>query len=209
MPELTPKEARLPGSVSELIPGLRAGDREAAGQLWRRYFCSLARLAQSRLNPNRTRAADGEDIAQDVLLEFCRLVAGPDADGPFPRLGTRDNVWAVLARMTAWAAFDHNTKEDRWAEVVAGESAAGEPGIAAAVGPEPNPEFHGGVRELLNRLDDPAHPGQGESLRAVARMRMEGYGDAEIAARLGCSARTIERKVNLIRKIWGAWLAGT
>jgi DNA-directed RNA polymerase specialized sigma24 family protein len=31
---------------------------------------------------------------------------------------------------------------------------------------------------------------------------MEGYNDSEIAARLGCSLRTVGRKLELIRKIW-------
>jgi DNA-directed RNA polymerase specialized sigma24 family protein len=32
---------------------------------------------------------------------------------------------------------------------------------------------------------------------------MEGFKDEEIAAKLGCTLRTVERKVHLIRKIWG------
>jgi DNA-directed RNA polymerase specialized sigma24 family protein len=33
-------------------------------------------------------------------------------------------------------------------------------------------------------------------------MRLEGYSNDEIAARLGCVTRTVERKLDLIRKVW-------
>jgi DNA-directed RNA polymerase specialized sigma24 family protein len=48
---------------------------------------------------------------------------------------------------------------------------------------------------LLGRLRD-------ESLREVARLRMGGYTNEEVADRLGCSLRTVARKVELIRRSW-------
>jgi DNA-directed RNA polymerase specialized sigma24 family protein len=50
-------------------------------------------------------------------------------------------------------------------------------------------------RRLLEALGD-------ETLRQIALLRMEGYNDSEIAARLGCGVRTVGRKLELIRKIW-------
>ena len=50
-------------------------------------------------------------------------------------------------------------------------------------------------RRLLGVLRD-------ESLRVVARLRMEGYSNKEVAGQLGCSLRTIARKVELIRRSW-------
>jgi hypothetical protein len=48
---------------------------------------------------------------------------------------------------------------------------------------------------LLQKLGD-------EGLRTVARLKQEGYTDAEVAGRLRCSLRTVERKLKLIRAIW-------
>ena len=48
---------------------------------------------------------------------------------------------------------------------------------------------------LLARLPD-------ESLRTVALWKMEGYTNAEIAARLGCVTQTVERKLRAIRTVW-------
>ena len=40
-------------------------------------------------------------------------------------------------------------------------------------------------------------------LRALAIAKMEGYTNQEIAERLDCSLRTVERRLHLIRKKWG------
>jgi DNA-binding NarL/FixJ family response regulator len=49
---------------------------------------------------------------------------------------------------------------------------------------------------LLARLADPR-------LRRVAEWKMEGYTNSEIARELGCVESTVERKLQLIRRIWG------
>lgn len=41
-----------------------------------------------------------------------------------------------------------------------------------------------------------------ESLRSVVLWKMEGYTTAEIADKLGCKPRTVDRKLALIRKHW-------
>jgi DNA-directed RNA polymerase specialized sigma24 family protein len=39
-------------------------------------------------------------------------------------------------------------------------------------------------------------------LRAIAQMKMEGYGESEIAERVGCVERAVRRKLQLIRNRW-------
>jgi DNA-directed RNA polymerase specialized sigma24 family protein len=66
-------------------------------------------------------------------------------------------------------------------------------------GSEPTPELAALVadecRGLLARLGE-------RTLRSVAVWKMEGYTNAEIAARLGCIPQTVERKLRAIRRIW-------
>jgi DNA-binding NarL/FixJ family response regulator len=50
-------------------------------------------------------------------------------------------------------------------------------------------------RRLLGVLRD-------DSLRVVARLRMEGHSNKEVADQLGCSLRTVARKIELIRRCW-------
>ena len=71
--------------------------------------------------------------------------------------------------------------------------------FAQVVGDEPSPEFAAMVAEefrlRLEGLKD-------DSLRQVALMRMEGYANEDIAARLDISLRRVERKLEAIRKRW-------
>nr|MCU0979177.1 ECF-type sigma factor [Pirellulaceae bacterium] len=50
---------------------------------------------------------------------------------------------------------------------------------------------------LLERLPD-------ADLRTLAVAKLEGYANAEVAERLGCSMRTVERRLRLIRDLWRA-----
>jgi DNA-directed RNA polymerase specialized sigma24 family protein len=50
-------------------------------------------------------------------------------------------------------------------------------------------------QRLLNLLPD-------ESLREVAKAKLEGFTNEEIADRLQCAPRTVERKLTKIREAW-------
>ena len=71
--------------------------------------------------------------------------------------------------------------------------------LAQFVSAEPTPEFVVMIAEetarKLGSLPDAA-------LRQVAVLRMEGHSNQEIAAKLGCVARTVERKLDVIRSLW-------
>jgi DNA-directed RNA polymerase specialized sigma24 family protein len=41
-----------------------------------------------------------------------------------------------------------------------------------------------------------------DQLRQIARRRLEGYTNAEIAKELGVIERTVERRLQLIRSLW-------
>ena len=66
---------------------------------------------------------------------------------------------------------------------------------------EPTPEFAAMVVEESGRLLDVLG---NDGLRQVALWRLEGYTGDDIAARLGCTRRTVVRRLGLIREIWSA-----
>ena len=72
-------------------------------------------------------------------------------------------------------------------------------GLEAIGGDEPSPELAAQLAEeyqrLMDRLGD-------TTLQQLATWKLEGYTDDEIAARLGCVTRTVERKLARIRRIW-------
>jgi DNA-directed RNA polymerase specialized sigma24 family protein len=194
------------GSVTHWLGRLRAGDHAAAQPLWERYFHRLVGLARQKLRDAPRRAADEEDVALSAFDSFCR---GAE-QGRFPQLQDRDDLWRLLFAFTARKAFDQVRDERRQKQgggAVLGESAllgpegsAGEEaGLEQVLGREPTPAFAAEVAEqcqrLLGRLGD-------DELRAIARRKMEGDTNEEIAARLGCAVSTVERRLRLIRQTW-------
>jgi DNA-directed RNA polymerase specialized sigma24 family protein len=193
------------GSVTQWISQLKAGDRGAAQPLWEAYFRLLVERARHKLAGTPRRAADEEDVALSGFDSFCRGAAR----GRFPQLNDRHDLWQLLVVITDRKAIDlvhHERRARRGGGKVAGEearperdSAAGGSPLAQVRSQEPTPEFAAQVAEefqrLLDLLDD-------SELRSIALWKMEGYTIDEIAARLGCVPRTVDRRLQLIRSIW-------
>ena len=194
-----------PGSISIWLGQLKAGDSDALGPLWQRYFTRLAGMVRDRLRARPSRASDEEDVALSAFDSFCRGVGR----GRFPRLEDRDDLWQVLLLLARQKALDLLRSEGRQkrgggkvlpASALAEGETSSVDALAEFFGAEPTPEFAAEVaeeyRRLLDLLGDP-------ELRAVAVWKMEGYSNDEIAAKIQRSIATVERKLNLIRKIWG------
>jgi DNA-directed RNA polymerase specialized sigma24 family protein len=181
------------GSVTHWLGQLKAGDHAAAQKLWECYFQKLVRLARHMLAGAPRRAADEEDVALSAFDSFCRGAEG----GKYPQLLDRDNLWRLLVLLTARKAVNLRRHENRQKR----QGPAGEepPSVEDVIGSEPTPEFAAQVAEafgrLLGLLPDPV-------LQDIAQRKMENYTNEEIAAKLGCVPRTIERKLRVIRGLW-------
>jgi DNA-directed RNA polymerase specialized sigma24 family protein len=193
------------GSVIHWIGQLRTGDPAAAQELWERYFRRLGGLARQKLQGIARAADDEEDVALSVLHSLCRGVE----QGHFPQLHDRDDLWGLLIALTAHKAVDLVRRESCQKRGGARVGEAAPPGpscppealdLEQVIGREPTPEFAAQVAEecqrLLGSLNDP-------TLQSVALWKMEGYTTPEIAAKLGCVPRSVERKLQAIRRLWG------
>lgn len=190
-----------PGSVTLWITRLKGGDPAALQPLWERYYRRLVGLARARLLGGPRGAADEEDVALSAFESFYRGVEGQR----FPRLDDRDDLWRLLMLITARKAvrlLRDELRLKRGGGRVLSLSPEGDAAdLDAVVGEEPSPEFAAQVAEELQRLLDRL---QGNGLRTVALGKMEGYTNEEIAERLRCAPRTVERKLHLIRELWQA-----
>jgi DNA-directed RNA polymerase specialized sigma24 family protein len=194
------------GSVTRWIGDLKGGDAGAVDQLWRRYFDGLVRLARKKLGAaGRTAAVEDEEDA--ALSAFQSLCAGV-AKGRFDRLRDRDDLWRLLVVITARKVYDQVKRQRQLkrgaGRVVCEVDLAGpdpsEPrGFEQFIAQDPSPEFAAMVAEEFQRRLDGLPD---ETLRRVALWRLEGYSDNEIAQRLGCVSRSVQRKLELIRKAW-------
>ena len=71
--------------------------------------------------------------------------------------------------------------------------------FANVLGSEPTPELAAMAAEQCERLLD-ALPD--DEFRTIAAWKLEGYTNDEIAEKIPCSVRTVERKLRIIRKSW-------
>jgi RNA polymerase sigma factor (sigma-70 family) len=160
----------------------------------------LVALARKKLRYARS-AADEEDVVQNAFHSFFRAVG----EGRYPHLDDRDSLWRLLVVITANKALKQITSEQR--QKRGGSST---PGAAAAAridlsdeadlaDGKPTPEFAAQVADEYQRLLDQLGD---DTLRQVAIWKMEGYGNDEIANKLGCSRRTVARKLEAIRVLW-------
>jgi DNA-directed RNA polymerase specialized sigma24 family protein len=195
------------GSITRWIGGLKAGDEAAAQQLWERYFARIVGLARDKLRAGHRgdMGSDEEDAALSAFDSFCTGAAR----GQFPELADRDDLWRLLALITARKVFAQARRSQRLkrggglvrnaSDLPGGEDSEEDDVLARAVGSEPTPEAAAVMaeeyRRLLDALDD-------ETLKKVAVWRMEGYTEDAIAARGGCARRTVARQLALIRTIW-------
>jgi DNA-directed RNA polymerase specialized sigma24 family protein len=192
------------GSITALVERLKGGDHEAVRLLWQRYYPRLVALARKKLQGAPRRVADEEDAALSAFDSFCRRAER----GQFPDLKDRDGLWALLVVLTARKVADqvkHDRRDKRGGGQVRGDSAlaaaagaAGPAGFDNLAGDDPTPEeaalLAEEVEALLGRLSDPA-------VRQVAVCKLEGYSNADIAGRQGCSVPTVERRLAIIRRL--------
>lgn len=183
---------RVDDTTKHLISGLKRADQEAVARLWAQYFEKLVRLARRRLNGTARKMMDEEDVALSVFKSLCLRAAR----GQFGWLTDRDDLWRILVTLTrrkAAAAIRHERRAKRGGS----REQAGLVEFMPAGDPSPVmlASLNDERQRLLAILPD-------EACRQVARLKMDGETDVEIAARLGIVERTVRRKMKLIRTMW-------
>jgi hypothetical protein len=84
--------------------------------------------------------------------------------------------------------------------VMHGDFHAGSDELENVIEREPSPDFAAMIIENVSRLFSMLTL----ELRQIAERKLEDQENAQIARELGCGLRTIERRLQLIRRIWDA-----
>jgi RNA polymerase sigma factor (sigma-70 family) len=204
------------GSVTQVIHQLRSDDPrerdEAARLLWEHYFRELLALAHGHLGWRIRQKVGAEDLLQSVYASVCRRQQRGDFE-----LYDRDDFWRLLVTVTlnkARNAAKHHRRAKRdvtreCALAPAEGSSVEAPVLSlAAAGPTPD-EAVALAEELEQRVRSLDNPKDGPLLMQVALKKLEGLTNKEIAEELDYTERTIERKLEAIRKKWSVPVSGS
>jgi RNA polymerase sigma-70 factor (ECF subfamily) len=181
-------------SFDECLTRLRAGDEQAAAQIFERFAGRLIDLARSRLDRTLRQKVDPEDVLQSTFKSFFRRV-----DHSF-ELDSWDSLWGLLARITLYKC-GHRIRYFRTAQRnVQRELGAAHSeertipeweGLAREPTPPETAVLAETVEALLRVLD--------ERDRQVFLLALQGYTAPEISTQLKCSERTVFRALKYIR----------
>jgi DNA-directed RNA polymerase specialized sigma24 family protein len=193
--------------VSVWIEQLKAGEEAALGKLHARYWPYLVGLARRKLKDIPRRAADEEDVAQQVFWGFYQSLRA----GRLPQLANRHQLLALLTHITACQAANQ-IKHELGVQRRGGGRVRGESALAVAA--DSGDDARRGLEQIADTglspqeqalLEDcyqhyvSALP---EHLRDFAELYLSGLTYQEIADRQACTERTVDRKMALILAHW-------
>jgi DNA-directed RNA polymerase specialized sigma24 family protein len=178
--------------AQRLVERLRAGESQAAEELYARYAQRLTWLADQNLSRKLAPRLDGADVVQSVFRTFFRRSAA----GEFHIDGS-DELWRLLVQITlqkARAKARQHTAGLR--DVAVEEPGGGAALLARALAHDPGPAeaaaFVDQIETLLLGL--PSLYGD------LLRLRLEGHSISDAAATLRVSRRTVHRALQLLQQ---------
>jgi RNA polymerase sigma factor (sigma-70 family) len=191
----------IDASVTNWLRKLEAGHDQAAQELWNVFFERLVLLAQQRMRASPLGVADAEDVALSAFASFCLGVQKQR----FPELKDRNSLWRLLVSITLRKLMHMQRDQNRqkrggdFRQIPhVNDSSNGPTEIEQIISREPTPEI---AAQLAEQYDRWMRALDSEELVRLAQWKLEGFTNSEIAAKCGLTERTIERKLNLIRRI--------
>lgn len=191
----SPNPANPQQSVSRWIDALQNGQHFAAERLWGFLHRRLMSHAERQVRFTQP-SYDEEDVA---LSAFGALCDGLEK-GRYLEIENRTDLWKLLAVITTNKAKKRAEHENRLKR--GGDHnrvADGDAFLDLLCSPDPPPELALSMREecekKLNSLQE-------DELKMVVLLKVEGYTNDEIASNMGCTRRSIQRRLALIRDIW-------
>jgi DNA-directed RNA polymerase specialized sigma24 family protein len=187
------------GSVTRIIALVKGGNHPAAQVLWEAYFLRVVEMAHARL-----RSRKGEGRAHAVAGSVLETLLRRAAEGRFPDLNDRDDLWRLLVVLTIRKAINlYRREKGRQRHEVLFSELPDPAHFEAEIGDGPRPkDFFELWSELMACLDREPRPEKAARLNQVAELKLEGFTQAEVARRIGVSEITVRRDLHCIRELW-------
>jgi RNA polymerase sigma factor (sigma-70 family) len=194
-------------SFTTLLQHLRTGDNDAAAILWDKFFKRMLIVARNKLAGAHRKIRDEEDIAVSAFKSFCLGLQ----NGRFEQNDSSSDLWPLLVSLTINKTIDHIRHENRQKRgggrtinLTSSDEQDHRFALDELLHYENTPELQMVAEESMNRFFDALDATGDETLRTIAISRLEDRPQSEIARELGCTIRTLQRKLTTIRAIWQA-----
>lgn len=175
---------------------LRAGEEDAAGEIFHRFARRLIGLARTRLDGAVRKKVDPEEVVQSVYKSFFVRFA----DGQFELEGW-DSLWALLTVLTVRKCghqieYFRAARRDVHRELTPPPSPDNSHVSCQAIARDPAPEEAVVLTEMVEKLMR-ALDGRN---REIVSLSLQGNKPAEIAVELGCTERTVQRVLQRVKQ---------
>lgn len=177
----------------ELLELWRGGDEDAAKKLFDCYAARLLALARKRISQRMARRVDPEDIVQSVFRTFFARAK----EGQF-KFDDEDDLCKLLVRITVHKTLRHvefhkAAKRDPGREAAQADDSHER--VRDLLDSEPTPQAAIAFLDELENFLDQLRPEE----RQILEMRLQGFSNDEICAKLGIYDRKIRRVLERIR----------
>jgi len=191
-------------SFEKLLDAMQSGEDRAFTAFFNRHYDQLVQFAKKKLGSFPLRTFDEHDVAQSAMKSLFKSLRKN-------RLEAQNSIelWQILISITKNKLIDRRRRQHaqkRGSGMVRGDSIwtqAGDDNLfyeqqdtKQNMTPDAQVELLETTDLLFQRLED-------DKTREVARLLLEGYRINDIAEKLNCVRRTIERKIVHIRELWG------
>jgi RNA polymerase sigma factor (sigma-70 family) len=180
----------------DLVERWRAGDEQAATELFFRYADRLIALVRSRLSSKLAKRFDPEDVIQSVYHSFFA-----DARAGRYQIERGGDLWQLLVTVTLHklqGQVQRHTAQKRG--VKAEQHFGSEDSLlriqAYVQGQEPSPVEVVALTDELEQVMRRLEPLQ----RRILVLRLQGYNLDEVAAQANCTERTVRRVLDRVKE---------
>jgi RNA polymerase sigma-70 factor (ECF subfamily) len=180
----------------DLVARFRAGDEQAADELFHKYVGRLTALAQKRLSDRLARRVDADDIVQSAYRSFFIHAR----DGAYT-LKESGDLWRLLVVITLNKLRRQVERNTAGKRAMNNEQSFRADASATSLRPEavaaePTPDDALAVVEEVQQLMQGLTPSQCQMLE----LRLQGYTVDEIAAQVNRSERGVRRLLDKIKE---------
>ena len=190
-------------SFENLLDAMQSGEDSAFDTFFKTYYDRLVQFAKKKIGSFPLRTLDEEDVALSAMNSLFNCLREN-------RLEAQNSVelWQILITITKRKLI--NRRKEQHAQKRGGGNVRGDsiwaqtgddnifheqPDTRQNMTPDAQVELLETTTRLFQQLDD-------EKTREIARLLLEGYRINDIAEKLNCVRRTVERKIVRIRELW-------